>query len=56
MNIKNPKTTGLDRKYFDEKARITEAAKAGKLGKSWFVKNEKNGKHELRPKNIYRKV
>ena len=56
MVIKNIKTTQSDRKYFDEKGRIKEAADAGKLGKSWFYKNPKNGKDELRPRRIIGRV
>ena len=56
MIVRNPKTTKADRRYFDEKARIKEAADAGKLGKSWFFKNPKNGKDELRPRRIIGRV
>ena len=56
MRVRVIKTTREDRKYFDEKAKITQAAKEGKLGKEWLFKNPVNGKWELRPKRIYNKV
>ena len=55
MIIRNIKTTRSDRRYFDEKAKIKEAADAGKLGKSWFGR-DKNGEHKLRPKRIIGRV
>lgn len=45
-----------DRKYFDEKAKIIEAHRNGKLGKSWYKLNEKKGQHEIRPKEIFKRV
>lgn len=56
MLIKNPKITALDRKYYDERAKINEAARAGKLGKSWFVRNLKTGRMEVKPKATFRRV
>lgn len=56
MIIRNIKTTSEDRRYYDAKAKITEAAKAGRLGKRWFYKNPKTGKNELRPHRIRKMV
>ena len=56
MIIKNLKTTREDRKYFDEKAKINEAARAGKLGKSWLKQDPKTGEHKVKPKGIFRRV
>lgn len=56
MIVKNIKNTREDRRYFDEKAKIKEAAENGRLGKSWFFKNPKNGKDELRPRKIIKRV
>ncbi len=55
MIIRNIKTTAADRRYFDEKAKIKEAADAGRLGKSWFAR-DKNGEHKLRPRRIAGRV
>lgn len=56
MIIKNPKTTREDQRYFDNKAKIIEAHREGKLGKEWYQYNPKTGKHELKPKRIYKRV
>lgn len=54
--IKNLKTTKADQRYFDEKAKIKKAAEEGRLGRDWYTKNPKTGKHELRPKKIFDRV
>lgn len=54
--IKNIKTTDSDRKYFDEKAKINEAARQGKLGKSWLKQDPKTGEHKVAPKKIFKRV
>ena len=56
MILKNDKSTSSDRRYHDEKGKITEAAKQGRLGKSWFFKNPKTGKQELRPHRLIKRV
>lgn len=56
MIIKNIKNTASDRKYFDEKGKINEAARAGKLGKSWLKQDPKTGEHKVQPKGIFRRV
>lgn len=55
MIVRNIKTTGSDRRYFSEKAKIKEAADAGKLGKSW-LKKDRDGQYKLRPKSIINRV
>lgn len=56
MIVKNIKTTREDRRYFDEKGRIKQAAEQGRLGKSWFTKNPKTGKDELRPRRLIKRI
>lgn len=56
MILKNTKLTESDRRYFDLKAKITEAAREGKLGREWYAYNPTNGKYELRPKRIYKHI
>jgi len=56
MIVKNIKTTREDRRYFDEKGRMKEAAEQGKLGKSYFFRNPATGKDELRPRRIIKRV
>lgn len=45
-----------DRDYFDEKAKIIEAHRAGKLGKSWYKLNSEKGTQEIKPKDIFKRV
>lgn len=56
MLLKNPKITKLDRKYFDEKGKMSQAANEGKLGRSFFTVNPKTGKQELRPRKNYARI
>lgn len=55
MLIKNPKDTRSDRRYFDEKGKINQAANEGRLGRSWFRVDE-NGKSVLSPKKVIKRV
>ena len=52
MIVRNIKTTREDRRHFEEGGKIQAAAQAGRLGKSWFQKNPKNGKDEVRPHRL----
>lgn len=56
MIIRNIKTTREDRRYFEEKGRIKQAADAGRLGKSWFRKDQKTGQEVLSPKKVIKRV
>lgn len=56
MIIRNLKNTRSDRRYFDEKGRISLAANEGRLGKSWFRYDEKKGEMVLSPKKVIRRV
>lgn len=56
MIIKNIKTTSSDRKYFDTKGKLVEAANAGKLGKQWYNYNKQKGVWELKPHKIYKRI
>lgn len=48
--------TSDDRKYFDEKAKILEAHRAGKLGKSWYKLNPEKGTQEIKPKSVFKRI
>ena len=56
MIVKNIKTTREDRRYFDEKGRMKEAAEQGRLGKSYFFRNPATGKDELRPRRLIKRT
>lgn len=56
MIVKNPKTTKADQRYFEERGKISEAAREGRLGRSWFTLNPKNGKWEVKPHATYKRV
>lgn len=56
MLIKNIKTTREDRRYFDEKGKIKQAAEAGRLGKSWFRKDPRTGQDILSPRKVIKRV
>lgn len=54
--IRNIKNTASDRRYFEEKGKIKEAAEAGRLGKSWFRKDPRSGNQVLSPKKVIKRV
>lgn len=56
MIIRNIKDTKADRRYFDERGRIAEAARAGKLGKSMLTLDPKTGEWHANPKKTFRRV
>lgn len=56
MNIIKRITTEEDRKYFETEQKILDAHYRGKLGRDWYTLNPKNGKLELKPKNLYDRI
>lgn len=56
MNLIKRITTSEDQKYFDEEAKLLEAHYKGKLGKSWYRRNPKTGKMEIKPKSVFGRI